>query len=169
MVLTPRQYQLGDILFFTSLKGSFIDSIIQYWTASPFVHVAIAVSPTRMVEALGTNVQVSPITSRNVAAMWSYVAHAHPLDEQDVHDAYMWLMNQVGQTYGWADIINAALEKFENAVTLDGNNRFDCSGLATQFLLKAGGVAALSNVTDAHTVTPASLAKLLDVAPPASR
>lgn len=163
------QYQMGDILFFTSLKGSVIDSLIKYWTASAFVHCAIAVSPTRMVESLGTGVQASPIASRTVAASWTYAKHAAPLDPKDLHDAYLWLMNQVGQTYGWGDIINAALEKFENNVTLDANNRFDCSGLATQFLLKAGGVGALMNVTDAHQVTPASLAKLLDVAPPASR
>lgn len=156
-------YTEGDLLFFNALDGNFIDSIIQGWTASHFVHCAIVISPTHKIEALGNGVQINPINDHVVSASWSYQSHASPFVQENLQQALLWLRSQVGQTYGYGDILDAALEKVENVVTFDIGGHFDCSGLATEFLLKAGGVSALQNITDAHTITPAKLAELLGV------
>lgn len=156
-------YAPGDILFYTAQPGNIEDAVIAQWTASRFIHVAIAISPEQKIEALNSGIVLSPINGRLIAASWSYMQHAKPFIEENLLHALEWLHSCVGQAYGLGDILDAFLMKFENALTLDINNHFDCSGLATEFLIKAGGVGALENVTDAHQVTPAGLATLLGV------
>lgn len=161
---SPVVYAPGDILFYTSTPGNIEDAVIAEWTANRFVHVAIAISPEQKIEALNSGIVLSPINNRLVAAHWSYMQHAAPLVEENLLHALEWLHSEVGQAYGFGDILDAFLLKFEHVVTLDINNNFDCAALAGLFLLKAGGIAALQNVTDAHQLTPASLATLLGVA-----
>ena len=156
-------YAPGDILFYTAQPGNVEDVVIAQWTASRFIHVAIAISPEQKIEALNSGVVLSPINDRLVAASWSYQQHATPLVEESLLHALEWLHSEVGQAYGVGDILDAFLLKFENALTFDVENHFDCSGLATEFLIKAGGVGALESVTDAHQITPAHLATLLGV------
>lgn len=146
----------GDILFYKAGNGNWQDEAIRLWTASPFVHVAIAVSPVQKIEALANGVLRTPLAPSRVTAMWKF--HGDHLS-----DGLAWLTGEVGQSYGYADILDAILARFEQSVSIVSDH-FDCSALATEFLLKCGGVEALRNITNPHTVTPAGLAQLLGVA-----
>lgn len=157
-------YLPGDILFYGSVKGHIEDMIISGWTDSPFVHVAIAVSSLQKIEALGGGVALDLIDVRKVKAVYRYSEHAQPLVQENLASALAWLHTQIGKPYGAGDIVNAFWARWEHGISLDVGNHFDCSGLACEFLLKAGGIAALEQITDAHTITPAGLAKLLGIA-----
>jgi len=65
--------------------------------------------------------------------------------------------------YGYGDIVNAVLWKYPHAVSVDIGEHFDCSGLASEFLLIAGGVDLQGNINP-HVITPAALARILRVA-----
>lgn len=157
--------EAGDILFYARVDGNLDDMIISKWTDSPFVHVAVAVSPVQKIEALGGGVALTLINSRHVAARFCYQEQAHPLVLEDMDAALAWLRTQIGMPYGVGDIINAFWRRWESGLSFDVGGHFDCSALACEFLLKAGGITALQAITDAHTMTPALLAQALGVTP----
>jgi hypothetical protein len=157
------QFMPGDILFYAKQQGDLADTVISAWTGG-YVHVAIAISAVQKVEALAPVVAITSINTRAIAASWSYTSHAEPLVAENLHNALVWLIGQKGNLYGWGDIADAFIDKFEHGlVTLNIGDHFDCSALATEFLIKAGGVRALQNITDPHGITPAKLAQLLGV------
>jgi len=162
MQATLTQYYPGDLLFFAKRPGYLDEEAISIWTNSPFIHVAIAISALQKIEALANGVVLTPIDGRAVAASFSYIQHAHPLDPNRLHDALTWLIGQKGNLYGWGDIANAFLMKFETEVTLSVGNHVDCSGLAVEFLQRAGGID-LGLLVNPHEVSPARLAKQLGV------
>lgn len=155
-------YMPGDILFYAQGNGSWEDVVISDWTGSPLVHVAIAVSALQKIEALAGGVILSPIDSRTVAKSFLYTKNANPLVAESLAAALTWLHSQVGQMYGWGDIANAFLAKWEHNFSVDLGEHYDCSGLACEFLQAAGGIKNLLGVNP-HEVTPAGLAKLLGV------
>ena len=158
-----QNYMPGDVLFFTSGSGNQIsDTLIQDVTGSNIVHCAIAISALIKVESVFHGVVKTPIDYRNVA--YSYYLHekARPLVTENISKALLWLDSQVGQVYGWGDVMNALLTKFETGVTIGIGEHFDCSGLASEFLIMAGGTPA-SELTNAHNVTPVQLARILGV------
>lgn len=165
MQATLTSYYPGDLLFFAKRAGQLNEEIISTWTDSPFVHVAIAISAVQKIEALAHGVVLTPIDGRAVAASYSYTQHAHPLDPNRLHDALTWLIGQKGNLYGWGDIANAFLMKFESEITVSVGNHVDCSGLATEFLQRAGGVD-LGTLVNPHEVSPAALATQLGVVAP---
>lgn len=165
MQATLTEYMPGDILFYAKRAGQLNEEVISDWTNSPFIHVAIAISAVQKIEALAGGIVLTPIDGRAVAASFSYTQHAHPLDTNRLHDALTWLIGQRGNLYGWGDIANAFLMKFETEVTLSIGNHVDCSGLAVEFLQRAGGVE-LGPLVNPHEVNPAALATQLGVAAP---
>jgi hypothetical protein len=162
MQATLTSYYPGDILFYAKRPGHLNEEVISAWTNSPFVHVAIAISALQKIEALASSVVLTPLDSRAVAASFSYTQHAHPLDPNRLHDALTWLIGQKGNLYGWGDIVNAVLLRFETEVTISVGNHLDCSALGTEFLMRAGGID-LGPLVNPHEVTPAALAKQLGV------
>lgn len=169
MGATLTGYLPGDILFYAKLGSSdLVGTVIEDWTDSEFDHVAIAVSAIQKIESLGLGVTpggavvLTPIEENRIAGAFHYSQHAHPFDPDDLAMALGWLHSQVGQLYGWGDIANAFLAKFEHGFSIDVGEHFDCSALATEFLLKAGGID-FGAITNAHEVTPAILAGVLGV------
>lgn len=162
MQASITNYMPGDVLFYASANGDIADVAIRQWTGSSFVHVAVAVSAVQKVEALMHGVILSPIVGRDVAASWSYTQHASPLVGANLARALAWLHGQIGQVYGYGDIANALLWKYQHAVSLDIGEHFDCSGLASEFLMQAGGVDLRGNINP-HVITPAMLAQILGV------
>jgi hypothetical protein len=162
MKATVTAYMPGDILFYGKLAGSLTDEIISDWTNSNFVHVAIAVSASLKVEALYNGIVKTPIDSNSVAKAYYYHQRAD-VNAKNLAYALLWLDGMVGQVYGWGDIANAFLTRFEHGATIVLGDHFDCSALACEFLIKAGGVPGLQVVTDPHKVTPAMLAAYLGV------
>jgi len=155
------QYKWGDILFYSSYPNDIYDTLISDWTNSPLVHVAVAVSSTEKVEALINGVIISPISSRHVAKVWSYMNTGHSPLTDSFNYALNWLHLQVGNPYGFGDVAEAILYKLEHGLTVEIGDHFDCSALALEFLLKAGGVEQIQEVSDVHIYTPAMLYKLL--------
>lgn len=155
-------YMPGDILFYASIPDNIaVDKAISMWEGnSPIVHVAIAVSAVLKVEALGHGVVKTPIVQRNIYKDWLYHKNASPLVPETLSNALLWLDSQVGQMYGAGDIVNAILDKFEHSLSIDLGDHYDCSGLATEFLIIAGGIKKLAGVNP-HKVTPAQLADML--------
>lgn len=162
MQATLTSYYPGDILFYAKRPGHLNEEVISAWTNSPFIHVAIAISAVQKIEALASGIVLTPLDGRVVAASFSYTQHAHPLDPNRLHDALTWLIGQKGNLYGWGDIANAFLMKFETEVTLSVGNHLDCSGLATEFLMRSGGID-LGLLVNPHEVSPARLAQQLGV------
>lgn len=153
------EFVAGDILFYGQGNGDVMDKIIHDWTNSPLVHCAIAVSDIQKIEALSHGVVRTPIIEVDVAAHWQFTTNGGSRA-----NGLRWLEGQVGQMYGWGDILDGILWKLEHNVAID-TQHFDCSALATEFLLKVGGVPGLEGITDPHVITPARLAELLRVTP----
>lgn len=141
-------YQEGDILFYNNMVSPY-ERIISMWEHSPVTHVAIACCDGGKIEAVNTGIQ--QVGLGNVPIYASFRPDKLP----NLIDAMAWLKKQVGTPYGWSDILTAAnpWHQYIYAVRPD---YYDCSALATQFLLKAGyPMGDWSN--DPHTVTPAVL------------
>ena len=151
----------GDILFYESgAAGDMGDKLIEAWTGSKIVHVAIAISAYFKVEALLNGVVKTPINYVNVYC--SYLYHDSAKPNNNLPEALVWLEQQVGQMYGYGDIVNAFLDKFESGISINVGDHLDCSGLASDFLIRAGGTPA-SQIKDIHNVTPIQLAEVLGV------
>lgn len=152
---------LGDILFFTG--NTEFDKLIQWWTKSPLNHVAIDIGDGTKVEALSNGIARTPTNQSNPVLIWRYDEHVKDQDSTDMGNAKKWLLAMVGKTYGWSDIVSAA-DVFARAIYAIRPGFYDCSALATEFLIQAGGVDLGELALDPHLATPASLAKQLGVA-----
>ncbi len=150
-------YSPGDILLYKESPHNLVDEAIELVTCSQYVHIAIAVSDHQKIEALSGGVIVSPLANTHPASVWSYMATIKDYDRNSLNMAVYWLQSMIGQPYGFADDFNAVLEALNFNMSLDAGNHFDCSSLAAEFLMKAGGVPRLQNVTDPHRVTPGLL------------
>jgi uncharacterized protein YycO len=158
----------GDLFFYkkmtqsSNIVNTIVDNSITSLTQSPYVHVAIAISAAQKIEATFAGVSLSAITAGRPDFIWSYRDHASVVDSRLI-SALQWLTRQVGQPYGYGDIIEAVLYKLQHGLNIEYADHFDCSALAVEFLLKAGGVAEMIDVTNAHQYTPGSLATLLHI------
>ena len=150
-------YNAGDILFYKEVKSNLIDIAIADWTQSSLVHCAIAVSSTQKIEALSNGVLLTPLVDIDVDVSWNY----SKIPGLYLQSALEWLHSQVGQMYGYGDVLEALLYKYEHGLVVNIGDHFDCSALACEFLLKGGGVYQLASITNPHEITPTSLYSLL--------
>lgn len=150
---------LGDILFYSGTTE--FDKLIQFWTHSQLNHVAIDLGDGTKVEALSAGIARTPYGAAP-AALWNYSQHVKDTDPNDMNTAKIWLLGMVGKKYGWSDIASAA-DMFAKAIYMVRPGFYDCSALATEFLIQAGGVNLGALAFDPHLATPASLAKQLGV------
>jgi len=157
----PLLYSPGDILFYRRKAGHLMDAIISGATGSPFVHVGIAVSGLQEVQALFTGVVLTAVDPPD--DVWSYREHVEQEDTQRFVEALAWLHSMCGQAYGWTDIGNALLAKLVHGISIDVADNYDCSALASEFLMKAGGISAFDDVPDPHTINPGMLAARLGI------
>lgn len=152
----------GDILFYSGT--SLFDHAIQVWTSSKINHVAIDIGDGTKVEALDSGISRSLISSPSAYRTWSYSQHVQDRDPDDMKKAISWLTSMVGKKYGWSDIASAA-DVFNKLFYAVRPGFYDCSALACEFLIQAGGVDLGQLSFDPHLATPASLAKQLGVQP----
>src|SRR5690242_18532600 len=146
---------IGDILFYTN-KKDLPDTVIAFYEkltegADDFVHCAIVVSEQKKVEALWNGVVLSNMNNSLPAAFY------HPLKAPDLALALKWIESQVGQAYGYGDLVDVLLQHpvFEC--------HYDCSALAAQFLGLAGDPLVKAWGQDVHMITPQMLADRLGV------
>lgn len=110
-----------------------------------------------MIEATGSGIQRRVYAARLPAAVFDYASRSKDVDPQDFAKAMTWLDGMIGQPYGYSDIMTviSPFRKFFYVVQL---KRYICSALATEWLIKAGGVDLLGFDEDPHNVTPRDLA-----------
>ena len=149
-------YNPGDILFYAEVPTDIIDVAIADWTASKLVHTAIAISGVQKVEALMNGVMLTTIVEDQIAVAW---VNPHP--GIYIVQALSWLHGMIGQPYGYGDVIEAVLYRMQHNMVINVGDHFDCSALATEFLLKEGGVTQLAQITNPHEITPSALYTLL--------
>jgi hypothetical protein len=158
----------GDILFYTATPGNVAENAIVLWTHSPYCHVAVALSALEKIEALSQCVVVNPLDLSRVAAVYRFSATAEYTSGKNlqVMTALQWLRGQVGTMYGWGDIVDAVLTRFETSVTITTLDHHDCSSLATDFLIRAGCKVVIEDkrTQDPHLVTPGDLADVVGIA-----
>lgn len=156
-------YQAGDILFYAATNGAIEDKVISDVTSSRFVHVAIALDENRIIEALNNGVSIDDINIRPIAACYSFVGENQDYDRCMLLSALTWLENMNGKAYGYDDIANALLVRLHLNFAIT-DNKFDCSALASEFLLRANGeIPNHPEISNPHVVTPATLAEMLNV------
>lgn len=148
----------GDILFYSG--SSMEDKLIQMWTHSPINHVAIDLGDNTKVEALNNGIAHTPYYTP--FHTWSYENNVKDKDPADMQKAIDWLKSMVGKPYGWSDIASAA-DLLNKTIYSVKPGFYDCSALACQFLIMAGGVDLGPLGLDPHLATPASLAQQLGV------
>lgn len=158
--------QAGDIVFVRGADWS--ARLIERATNGPYSHVQVAISAFEVVEALPEGITRSfvhlPPDPADVAAVGG-----HLQVDRRAH-ALAWLIQQVGRSYGWADIAADALQALlppalgSRTPFLIAPSSFDCSDLATRFLLLAGHKWLPDElVMDSSRVSPNSLARALGV------
>lgn len=150
----------GNILFY-AYHGGMFEWFITEATQSRFVHVEVALDDQWAIGALGSGVSKHPLVA--TPYQWSFAEHMK--DQSLLANAEEWLVKQVGKQYGIDDIITAGLQSvMHGLVYLGQQDHYDCSDLATRFLIEAGAVEFLGDLAqEPHTVTPAMLAKQLGI------
>lgn len=139
----------GDICFYNT-SHSLIDDLIVARTGSPVVHVAVYVGDGHTIAAVTGGISRQNIG--NEAHVW-YPQGDYNLARLNV--AILWLNQQVGLPYGYADIANMVFTLLgKNPVLLDKSA--DCSDLAAKFLWIAG-VELPANLIETHTISPGGL------------
>lgn len=131
----------GDVLFYSGSWTNPIDVAIMTRTKSQIVHTGVVVNPNDL--RTGPDAQALISARSNGIVYSSLDGYSHVMGVAEMEDAIRqsealdWLKAQVGKPYGWADILNQALELAgQNAVLLDKS--YDCSHLVACFLWIAG-------------------------------
>lgn len=159
----PMQLESGDILFYKS-RGSITDRIIAWFTGSRYVHVGIALDNRNQIEARSNGVIRSIIAKDRVGAIWKMPDP--PLDAEQLTRALVWLQMNVGKQYSYVAILDSVIEKIYHSAYVVQLNHYDCSGLASDFLMRAGYEDKLATIlknTGPDEITPAMLAKALEL------
>ena len=156
-----EKLMLGDILFYSG--NSEFDRLIQLWTRSPLNHCAIDMGDGFKIEAQPSGIERNPVNNAIPIKVWSYTENVKDRDPKDMQNAVGWVFSMIGRRYGWSDILTAVNE-LQGIIYTVRPGYYDCSALATQFLIIAGGVDLGELETDPHLATPASLARQLKIA-----
>lgn len=152
----------GDIAFYGG--GDLPSRIVEWATHSRFSHCAVVIGHsqgrTQQVEAVRRGIVRSSIRDGQVLAV-ARVGHALPARARGL----AWLAAQLGHPYSFWDIVSDGLGIVSDGRTplLVAPSQYDCSSLATRFLLKAGYALpdALADYPD--RCSPGDLAKALGV------
>lgn len=161
--------QAGDLIFVRPGADDWVGNLVAQATGGPYAHVRIRIAADEVIEALPSGIARSFIHPPEPFAS-DCAAIGATLDADRLAHALAWLVQQVGEPYGFwdiaADAMKALLPKWLGSRTpfLVSPRQMDCSCLATQFCLLAGyrwlpDALAL----DATRVSPNDLARALSV------
>lgn len=157
--------QRGDLLLYTS-SGKWYERLIAYATHGPYVHVAIVVDNTKIVAARtqGIAFEVLPQDTSKLTV----IPMSSRATEIGINVGLSWACKQVGKAYGWSDIVYQVVKFLNpnNPFRFGEYNHWDCSDLATRYLLHAG--VELPDDYDPYTVTPNDLARWAGLLEPRS-
>lgn len=121
----------GDLYFFHGTWSSLDSIAIQLWTWGPRVHVEAEVEDGLFVGALSNGVSIHPLHRAPYDVFHSDLITTSPY----LVDGLTFLRNQVGDPYGWGDIIDDVTVKFlPRKFLIRDRHAFDCSDLIVRFL-----------------------------------
>lgn len=158
----------GNIIFVRPGDQDWEGQLVARMTHGPYCHVRIQIRDGEVIEAVaGYGVVESnlgnpdPADVADIAITLEYARREH---------AFKWLQNQLGRGYSYLDIAADALKlilpKWLGSETpfLVRPSRYDCSSLATLFLLAAGYQWLPDElVSDPFRASPNDLARALGV------
>lgn len=147
----------GDLLFWPS-DGSLTNRVITWATKGPFTHVSVD---------LGDGYDIGATSERGVvknllpsgAALTRYSTAAQP---DRIEIGIHFLSGEIGNKYGYVNILNAVLKLLRLPYRLSRLDRYDCSSLVTRYLEKVG-VDAGDLGEEPDSVSPNDLARWLGI------
>lgn len=154
--------QRGNVLLYTS-SGKWYEELIRMATAGPFVHAAIALSSTLVIEATGKGIARNTLSpSRNVT----------PIDltkyttQERIEQALAWAEMQVGKQYGWIDILSQAIKFLapNNKLRIGEEDRWDCSDFAARYIQHAG-IILPDGWNDPYSLSPNDISRIFGLLP----
>ena len=147
----------GDLLLFWKHEHNLSDAIIVRTTQGPFVHVAIDTGDG-LVEAQQDGIHYVASDQVNRSAP-IYVASVTSTELDGIENGIEWVRKQVGLKYGWSDIVSSAMKGLGLPWYIGQVGHWDCSDLATRYLINANAAKPLGNlVNDPGIVNPNDIA-----------
>lgn len=151
----------GDLLFWTS-DGSPLSRLVAIATHGPYCHVSVDLGDGTDIGAHSEDgVQRHPITG--LASITRYRVEA----SQDAIDKGIdFLMGEIGDKYGFCNILNAGLAILHLPYRVTRLNRYDCSSLVSRYLDVLGIQTDQDIQEQPDSVSPNDLARALGVIGP---
>ena len=164
----------GDVLFWTS-DGSLASRAIALATRGPYVHVSVDLGDGRDIGAHaedGVAIHQVPhdrgLTKYSVEHhLMRHWAEASSLNAQQfalhaIESGITFLLEEVGNQYGWNNILNNVLKLMHLPYRVSRIDRYDCSSLVTRYLTRVGvDLGDLGEAPD--SVSPNDLARALQL------
>lgn len=144
----------GDVVFYS--PETLIERIIARSTHGPFSHVAVMIDDDTVIEADTHGVIIAPLKSNTVS-----VSPSVAIGPLNVEPGIYWLKQQLGERYGWFDILDAFFRlAFRTSFYIGQPKSYDCSDLVTRYLIACGLGGWLGDLAaEPHLVTPNDLAR----------
>jgi hypothetical protein len=141
----------GDLLFYR--PKDFIGHLIAKGTNGPFCHVAVDQGDGTNIAADWSGIRVYIDSRPATATHLPYFA--------DIPAGFAWLEQQVGRKYGFLDVLDiGARLLLHTSFYVAQPNSYDCSDLATRYLIACGLADWLGPLAqEPHLVSPNDLAR----------
>lgn len=148
----------GDLILYRS-DGSLFDRTIVWATHGPFTHVEIDLGDGTSVGAQDNGIAIHRyIVGRGAVEVSPKASKA------DIEAGLRWTLMQVGKKYGWADIFSNGLKILGIPFDISEPGTYDCSDLATRYLIAANAAAPLGALANnPGLVSPNDLARAFGV------
>ena len=143
----------GDILFFYKTRNIF-DRIIAWATKGPFVHVEVDMGDGTGIGARDDGVKQRPLPGES-----AFVRLSLPQGSR-IDDGVTYMQSELGNGYGFIDIINQVLRVLHSPVFLSARDQNDSSDLVARYVLVTGGLDLGEMGEEPHMVTPNDLARI---------
>lgn len=164
----PLQPQAGDVLLFRT-SGRWYERLICRATDGDVVHAELVVDPEHSVGALITGVELHAIPQGRDVVLVPTGARLRAANAPRLLRALLWLEKRTGCRYGWLSIVadgfKAVLPRWLGSRTpfLVSPRAYDCSQLATDFLIHAGAELPDELMDCPSRVSPNDLARAFGV------
>lgn len=143
----------GDIIFWRASRNIF-DQIIARFTNGPFCHVSVDLGDGTDISAQHDGVKIRPLPETAVVVRLSLPQGAR------IDDGVAYMESELGNGYGFIDIINQVLRILRSPVFLSARDQYDCSDLVARYVLVTGGLDLGEMGEEPHMISPNDLARV---------
>ena len=148
----------GDLLFWTS-DGSPVSRLISVVTRGPFVHVSVD-----MGDGTDISAHAEDGVKERVVVGYQGLTHWSPqVSEEAIDRGIDFLKGEIGDKYGFCNILNAGLAALHLPYRVTRLDRYDCSSLVTRYLTEIGVDLKDELGEEPDSVSPNDLARSLGV------